>query len=811
VVVQARANAQGRVLARIESEAECGLTVEQAQERFANGYANVALQPPERTTLQIVADNVFTYFNLIFLALSAAVIAVGAFKELTFLPVVVINSVIGIFQELRSRAALRKMKFLTAPKAVVIRGGAEVSVSPEETVLDDVAVFTPGNQIYADAVVLDGQCQVNEALVTGEADEITKNPGDKLLSGSFIVSGKCRARLDKVGRDSFVSKLTLEAKRANHKVRGAMMHDLTRLIKLIGVVIIPFGAIMLFQQLRILHEPLEESVVTTSAALIGMIPEGLYFLVSVALAVSVMRLARRRTLVQEMRCIESLARVDVLCVDKTGTITEPEMLISDVIPLAAAGMPKEQISQIISDYAAGTEPDNDTMAAMKKFFTMPPKSRLARRMPFSPVSKYAGFELSGGQSYVVGAPERIMADCGYDGICDEVEKYAAQGYRVLLLAKLGGGLLAAQDGIKDAEPVGLVLLTNKIRDNAPKTFRFFAEQGVMIKVISGDNPATVSRIAQDAGIADAERYIDATTLKTERHIKKAAVEYTVFGRVTPDMKRRLIRALRADGHTVAMTGDGVNDVLALKDADCAVAMASGSDVACHVAQLVLLDSDFAAMPAVVLEGRRVINNIERSSSLFLMKNIFSFALTLWALIIAMKFPFTPTHLTLYSATFIGIPSFVLAMEPNKSIVRGRFLPNVLLSALPAGLTDLACVVGLMYLGRRMAIPEEQLSTMATIAIAFVGLLMMLKVSRPMNNVRKALVIAMPVLFALGAATMPELFNMTAITGKNIWLTVGFCLGCVPVMLILCWLAAKLKRALRLDKPARLKRRKRVKI
>jgi len=800
---------RNRVLPRVEADLEVGLSAAEAELRLKNGYSNENPEPSERSTVQIIADNVFTYFNLIFVTLGVLVIITGHIKELTFLPVVFANIIIGVVQELRSRAKLRSLTLISAPKATVIRGGNVVQVACEETVLDDVAVFSAGSQIYADAIVRDGECRVNEALVTGESDEITKQPGDVLLSGSYVVSGEVRARLDKVGREAFVAKLTLEAKKSGKKLRSEMMYALTRLVKIIGVVIIPFGAIMLYQQIKILNVPFDDGMITTVAALIGMIPEGLYLLVSVALTVSVMRLAKRRVLVQEMRCIETLARVDVLCVDKTGTITEPEMNVRDFVPLTDT-LSDDEIAQLMSDYLGNSPSDNETSAAMARFFALQPRRFVSKRLAFSSATKYAGAELSDGTAILVGAWDKLLPPQLTDAqqLC---EQYSAEGYRVILVANYGGDVTTADKALSVApQPLALILLTNKIRDNAAETFQFFKDQGVSIRVISGDNPQTVARIAADAGIDGAERCIDASTLQTERQIRRAAADYVVFGRVTPDVKRRLIRAFKAEGHTVAMTGDGVNDVLALKDADCGIAMASGSEVACHVAQLVLMDSDFSAMTSVVAEGRRVINNIERSASLFLVKNIFSFVITALALLFTLSYPLTPSQLTLFNVMFIGVPSFFLALEPNRARVRGRFLANVLINSLPAGLTDVVAVLAVMFVGYKLGVPTEQQATISTIVISFVGFMMLVKVSRPFNHVRRVLVVAMVLGFTLGAALFSDMFNIVALTGKAIPLAVGACVVCVPIMLVLAAFARQARNMLR-SKVATRRRPRRVRV
>ena len=771
-----------RVISRVDASAEYGLTRTQARERLENGYANIKPDSQAKTVGQIFKTNIFSYFNLIFLVLALCIVAVKSYNDLTFLPIIIANIIIGIVQELRSKFALEKLTFMSEQKASVIRDGKRISVPTEETVLDDIAVFSSGTQIYADAIVKKGQCNVNEALVTGEADEIEKRPGDTLLSGSFIVSGECAARLDKVGRDSFVAGLMLEAKKAGKRKRPGMVPILQRLVQIIGILIIPIGAGLLFQQLRQPEIDFQNAVVSTIAALIGMIPEGLFLLVSVALTVSVLRLAKRRTLVQEMRCVESLARVDVLCVDKTGTITETRMDVKGTVPLCENHFNTDDINEIMTDYAGNSSAENETMNALQAYFPNAPRRRASAVLPFSSATKYSGVSFSKNESYLLGAPERILLS-KYSKYQNVIEAESAKGYRVLLLALYEGDIREKLNE-RLVTPVALVLLSNRVREAAPKTFRFFAKQGVKIIVISGDNPVTVSQIAHEAGIEGAERYIDAAELTTDKRIKRAVGEYVVFGRVTPDQKRRLVRALKGRGHTVAMTGDGVNDVLALKDADCSIAMASGSEVASQVSDIVLLDSDFSAMPAVVLEGRRVINNIERSASLFLVRNIFSFLLALVAIALARQYPFYPSQLALFGGLLIGVPSFVLALEPNKEIVKGKFMINVLKNALPAALTDFAALTALIVLAPIFGIPAEQQSTMANIIIAFVGFLMLYKLCRPLNPMRITLIVTMLVGFILGSTILSDLFSMAPLDGANIWITIVFCLISAPIMLLL---------------------------
>ncbi len=771
-----------KVLPRIDAPADFGLSDAQARERFENGYANVSMDSATKTVGQIIIGNVCTYFNLIFCILAVFIILVGSYNDLVFMPIIIINTLIGIIQELRSKKVTDKLSLVSAPKATLVREGQVISVPTDHAVRDDVAVFSAGNQIYADAVVLEGSCQVNEALVTGEADEITKNPGDTLLSGSFVVSGNCIARLDKVGADSFVSQLTTEAKKSGKKRDSEMLRDLNRLLKIIGIIIIPLGIYMYIQQSQILGHPVKEAVVSTVGALIGMIPEGLFLLVSVALVVSIMRLARKKTLVHEMGCIETLARVDVLCVDKTGTITENKMIVRDIVPLIPEKYSEDDIRAIMSDYVGNMGADNDTMAALRRYFTGDVRHRARNVLQFSSATKYGGVEYSGGTAYLLGAPEMILLG-DYENYKEVIEHYSAQGCRVLLLARYMGDI--TKKGINGpVEAISLILLTNKIRPEAPATFNFFRKQGVKIIVISGDNPVTVSQVALEAGIENADKYVDASALNTERRIKHAVKDYVVFGRVTPDKKRRLVRALKEEGHTVAMTGDGVNDILAMKDADCSIAMASGSEVASQVAQLVLMDSNFSAMPTVVMEGRRVINNIERSASLYLWKNVFSFVMSILTLIFTLTYPLTPSQISLMSFSTIGIPSFVMALEFNRDLVRGKFLKSVLLRAFPAGITGVIVIFAASMLGRPLNFTTAETSTMSAFLLGAVGFLMVFQTSRPFNALRKLLFGVCLVLYVGCAIILPGMFNISPLSWQAWLVTIALIIAAVPIFAIL---------------------------
>ena len=621
---------------RYQTDYKEGLTSRQVAEHKKDGWTNVTVDPPAQTTKEIIHQNVFTYFNLIFAVLAVLLCMVGSFRNLTFLPVIIFNTLIGIVQEVRAKNVLEKLNMLNAPHANVVRNGKVSRVDSEELVLDDIVIFKAGNQVCADAEVVEGNVRVNESLLTGESDEITKMPGDHLMSGSFIVAGECHARLDAVGVDSYISKLTLEAKAMQKGEQSEMIRSLDKLVKLVGIALIPIGIILFVQSFFFNGEEFRSSITSMVAAVIGMIPEGLYLLASVALAVSSMKLARQKVLLHDMKSIETLARVNVLCVDKTGTITENSMSVQELVPTSEYKkdtMP--ELSKMLGDFAAAMSSDNSTMEALKEYFKEGTGKKAVSVTAFTSATKYSGVTYEE-EAHVLGAPEFVLRD-DYDPYQEEIQEYAKKGYRVLVFGTYEGTL----DGrplTEKVTPLGYVLLANPIREEAPETFAYFAEQGVEVKVISGDNPLTVSEVARKAGIINADRYVDAATLETDEEIADAVAEYTVFGRVTPNQKRQFVQALKEQGKTVAMTGDGVNDVLALKDADCSVAMASGSDAAVQASQVVLLESNFACMPSVVLEGRRVVNNIQRSASLFLVKNIFSFLLSLFSVIFMITYP-----------------------------------------------------------------------------------------------------------------------------------------------------------------------------
>lgn len=764
---------------RFNADIRYGLNSDQVNEYFENGWSNEPVEPPSKTVPEIIKSNLFTYFNLVFAVLAALLILAGSFRNLTFLPVILANLFIGIIQEIRAKNTLDKLSVLNAPKALVVREGRQFSIPAEELVLDDIVIFKAGNQICADAIVVDGEVSVNESLLTGESDEISKKPGDELMSGSFIVSGECYARLDKVGEDSYISKLTLEAKATNSEEQSEMIRVLDKLVGVVGILIIPIGLLLFGQQFFFSGASFSKSITSMVAAVIGMIPEGLYLLASVALVVSVMRLASKKVLVHDMKCIETLARVNVLCVDKTGTITENTMEVNGEIPMDGYdSQSMAPLKQIISDFASAMSSDNITMKAMKDYFNKPSGRKAVSVSPFSSQFKYSGAAFED-VSYVLGAPEFVLRE-DYDNYREQIEQYSSEGYRVLVFG-IYDGVIDGKALTGKVTPIGLVFLSNPIRKEAPETFKYFENQGVEIKVISGDNPVTVSQVALQAGIANADNYIDASTLTTDEAIEDAVLRYTVFGRVTPDQKRKFVRALKKAGRTVAMTGDGVNDVLALKDADCSVAMASGSDAAAQASQLVLLDSNFACMPSVVMEGRRVVNNIERSASLFLVKNIFSFLLSLFSVCFMINYPLEPSQISLISMFTIGVPAFFLALQPNKNIIQGHFLSNVLIKALPAGITDFLVVGALVVFGQVFEVGETDISTACTMLLAIVGFVILYNISKPMNALRWC-VWGGCIVGLLGCSIyLGDLFAMRGMSTKCIMLFVVFAIITEPAL------------------------------
>jgi cation-transporting ATPase E len=764
-------------ISRIQAQPQMGLSSEQVLQRVAQHAKNDKVESSTLSVSEIIKSNVFTYFNLVFAVIAVMLALVGAWRDMLFLPVIIANTFIGIIQEVHSKRILDRLAVQHAPQSIVVRDGQKLQIPADQLVLDDIVEFGAGSQIPADAVVVDGELQVNESLITGESDEIPKRVGDPLLSGSFVVSGTALARLDKVGRDSYISQLTLQATETKRGEQSEMIRSLNYLIMVMGIIIIPIGIALFVQSFFYNGGTLRESVTGMVAAVIGMIPEGLYLLSSVAMAVSAARLARQKVLIHDMKCIETLARVNVLCVDKTGTITEPGMKVYGTEFLEGADSAKTE--ELLGDFVRAQGKDNATMEALQAYFSGGTGMNAGEVISFSSKTKYSGAVMDDGKSYVIGAPEFVLRS-QYDEYEEQIVSHSSKGFRVLVFAEYEG-TLKHEPLTEPVIPLGLVMLANPVREGAKETFTYFADNEVEIKVISGDNPLTVSVIAEEAGIAGAESYVDATTLKTEADYEQAVTQYTVFGRVTPDQKRQLVQALKKQKKTVAMTGDGVNDVLALKDADCSVAMASGSDAASNVAQLVLLDSDFTRMPSVVAEGRRVVNNIERTASLYIVKNIFSMLLAIFSVILMLDYPLVPAQVSLISMFTIGIPSFILALEPNKNRIRGHFLTNVLIRALPAGLTDFIVVSALVIFCREFDVDADCISTSCSIVVAVVGFMILYKIAKPMNTAHVLMMIGVVAGWLFCLIFVSGFFGITGISKQCAMLMVVFALITEPTL------------------------------
>ena len=718
----------------INADPQQGLSAEEVLLRKHGGWTNRTPRSASKTEKEIVLENCLTFFNMVFLVLAVVLLIGGSsVKNMTFLVVVICNTLIGIYQEIRAKRAVDKLTLVAAQQLRTVRSGQMMKVRSDLLVRDDIVEFTPGDQICADGVLRTGELQVNEALITGEEDAVVKRCGDELKSGSFVVAGTGRAQLTKVGADSFAARLAMEAKADPHAAKSEMMRSLDRLIRVVGFALIPIGILLFLQEFKVLQLSLRNSVEGTVSALVGMIPEGLYLLTSIAMAASALKLTKDKVLVQDMNCIETLARVDVLCVDKTGTITEAVMEVDNVVPLTEDA--PEMLETVLSAFYAGQEPDNDTARAMSEMFAGETDWEAEMRIPFTSQTKWSAAVFQDHGAYIVGAPEFIMGS-RYEELQETAENWSSNGYRVLLAARYNGTPDTAGLEVSLLEPLALIMLTNRIRPEAPDTFAYFESQGVTVKVISGDNPVTVSEVARRAGIKNAERYIDAQELETEEDFQLAARHCTVFGRVTPDKKKKLIKTLRSQGHTVAMTGDGVNDVLAMKEADCGIAMASGAQAASQVAQLVLLKSDFAAMPGIVGEGRRVINNIQRAATLFLVKNIFSLGLSILTMFTQWPYPMVPLHLSVISALTIGVPSFFLAMEPNYERFSGHFLRGVLRRAFPGGLTNIFVVLMAQAFMAIFKLSLDEISTVCASIHSVVGMLVLFQTCKPFDRFRK---------------------------------------------------------------------------
>ena len=733
-----------------------GLTENEVEERVKSGKINGNPNPKTKSIKQIFAHNIFTFFNLINVILAVMVFMVGSPKNAMFAMVIVCNTAIGIFQEIRAKRTIDKLTLISAPKVHVIRDGKETEIATANIVADDVIVFRTGMQAAADCVVAMGECEVNESLITGESDPVFKNIGDKILSGSFIVSGEAKGVVTALGTESFSSKITNGAKYIK-KSQSKMMDAINLILKVISICIIPIMGILLYNSICVSGQPFDRAVTSTVAAVIGMIPEGLVLLSSVVLAVSSIRLAQNKTLVQDLYCIETLARVDVLCLDKTGTITEGAMAVEEVKLLS--GTP---IDEPITALMNALNDKNPTFNAIKERWNGESSWEAEKLFPFSSAKKWSGVQFKGKGSYIMGAGEFILRD-KFAMIQNEVDAFSGDGRRIILIAH-SDEPFNGKDLPENISPLALIAITDKIRNEAPDTLRFFKEQGVEIKVISGDNPKTVSAVAKKAGVDNADKYIDASTVE---NIAEIIDDYTIFGRVTPDKKLEIVKALKAKGHTVGMTGDGVNDVLALKESDCSIAMQSGSEAARNVSNLVLLDSNFASMPKVVAEGRRSINNIERSASLFLSKTVYSFVLALIFVFIQLPFLFEPIQMTLVNALCIGAPSFLLALQPNKDIIKGSFIGNVMKKALPNGITVVLAMTAVLICSGIFGLTTAQMSTMATVVLAAISFMITARCCYPVRPWKITMMAVLVGAFVCGTIFFAWFFDMTAFSGDMI--------------------------------------------
>lgn len=736
---------------RFNPSIDQGLSSEQVKERINDNLCNNDTELPTKSIKRIFYDNIFTLFNILNIILGFFVFYVGSYKNMLFLGVAVCNTAIGIFQEVRAKRTIDRLSIISATKVNVIRDGKVTPLHINQIVLDDIIEFSQGNQIPVDCTVISGECDVNESLLTGESDAIHKTKDDMMLSGSFVVSGKCYARVEHIGDNNYASKISAEAKYIK-KVNSEIMYTLKKIIKILTIIIIPLSIILFLRQYysgNITSETINTlfgqvnahfaaAVVSTVASVIGMIPEGLILLTSTVLAVSVIRLSKYHVLVQELYCIETLARVDVLCLDKTGTITEGCMEVADIIPYDK-NVEKENMVDIMCGLVSALDDTNATFMALKDKFNEKSDMQSDNVIPFASEKKWSGAHFVNCGSYIMGAAEFILKTIPTD-LKQLLQNYS-RNYRAIILAHSDNDF-SNRELPENISVIGIILLNDKIRAEAPETLRYFADQNVTVKVISGDNPITVSDVARRADVKNYDKYVDATTLKTDDDIKSAIEEYTVFGRVTPAQKKKFVVALKEKGHTVAMTGDGVNDVLALKEADCSIAMAAGSDAARSVSQLVLLDSNFASMPKVVAEGRRSINNIQRSSTLFIVKTIFSTLLAFLFIFLAVPYPFQPIQLTLVNACTIGIPSFILALEPNKERIKGIFFFNIMKKAVPAGITTVINIILCILARSIFSLSDMEYSTLSVCLTAATAMMILFQVSIPFNKIRTVLFITM---------------------------------------------------------------------
>ena len=802
-----------------------GLTDEQVNERIAEGKVNADENPNTRTYKQIVRENTLTFFNFLNLVLLVLVIMVGSYKNAFFVCIIIINTLIGIAQEIRAKKTIDKLAILTARKSVVIREGQKWTVPTEELVLDDVVCLKTGDQVPADACILEGSLEVNESLLTGESDNLPKSEGDELFSGSFVTSGEACCQIIHVGKDNYAAQITSEAKEFKRH-NSELKNSLNAILKVISIIIVPLGALLFYKQYYIVGDTFRDSVVSMVAGVLGMIPEGLVLLTSVALTLGALVLANKKTLVQELYCIETLARVDTLCLDKTGTITEGTMCVERVEPYVSTGRVEtaatepesaespEAEEQVQTDPAFTDDIDtimgnmmhvlkdqNATIDALRKRFPAKQDMTLEHVIPFSSDRKYSGAVFEEKGTYLMGAAQFLFPEDNEE-LTEKCQAYAEEGLRVLVLAHSSQNAEGTElpEGL---EPLALMLLTDVIREEAPDTLAFFDSQEVDLKVISGDDPVTVAAIARRAGLKNADSYVDATTLTTEEELQDAVAQYSVFGRVTPQQKKAMVQALQSQGHTVAMTGDGVNDVLALKEADCSIAMAQGSDAAKNIANVVLLDSNFASMPHIVNQGRRVVNNIRTAASMFLIKTMFSVMLSLLTIFFGNAYPFEPIQMSLISACAVGIPTFLLAQENNYEKIDHTFLRHVFINAFPAAITITFCVFAVMLVCQNVYHSMAMLNTACVLVTGWNYMAALKTVYAPLNTYRKVIIYGMQFIFFAAAVIFQKLLSLGSLDfGMIILVFILMTFAPVLIDVITVWLKGIYARSLDQETPGR---------
>ena len=765
-----------------------GLTEQEVSQRREEGLVNTAQDKITKTTAQIIKDNLWTMFNAFNLIIGICLALVGAYTNMVYLLIIIVNISIGIIQELHAKKMVEDLSLLGASKALVVRSGKEYEIAIEEIVLDDMTILGLGSQICSDSIVVDGEIEVNESLLTGEADAVLKKPGDSLLSGSFVISGKCYARVEHVGADNFATKLTQGAKKYK-QINSELLKSMRRVTKLTSYFIVPIGILLFIEAYILRSDSITNSIVSTAAALLGMLPKGLVLLISTSLVVGIIKLSKQNVLVQSLYALETLAHVDTLCLDKTGTITEGKMRVSGIYPVNETMMPIS-VEEAMGRFVGTMEDNNATFMALKEHFPADMTYKPIHRTPFSSDRKWSSATFEDMGTIIIGAPEKIFGQSADSGVILPPEAAQAQemGKRILCL---GFTPLQQLDGaIPDANFIAAIELSDPIRKNARETLAFFKQEGVDVKIISGDNTLTVSSIAKQAGLTEYNSYIDMSAVHSETEIAAAAGKYSIFGRVSPNQKSQLVKALQSEGHTVAMTGDGVNDVLALKEADCSIAMASGSDAARQVSKLVLLDSDFTAIPDVVMEGRRVVNNITRFGGVFLVKTIYSILLAIYSVITLTAFPFAPIQITLYDAVIEGYPSFLLSFEPSRKRIEGNFLRSVITRAFPFSLLILLNIIVTTHIAPIMGISRGEAVTVMYYLTSLAGLLAVYRACRPFNKVRAFVSVTATIGFYLAAYLFSGLLHLEPLTMPAIKLLVILAVVCVPVKILFTMLVER---------------------